>query len=305
MRVVVHRAALKGLLGHTAEVAKASKRESLGWLIGFTANGTVYVADAEPCTRYRSQSAYGAEADPAEEAAIASAHPRAIGLVGLYHSHPFEGPGDHRFHSHVDDAMLRSRASRGGSYLSVVTDTKEATFFAWQNGEPREVRPEIVDELPVPDLLRRFSAEVAPKFSLELSDPSLTAIVAGVEAELLRRIDTAIERGEVRGGTVRLSGLSGGKTNALRVRRDGGLHAELELAVSPVVFLREGADVLAALRDEIQDDASFLLRQALQNKDLGDARHFEASLGTLKVQEHRRLPTKVYRPPKRGAVRRA
>jgi len=43
VRVVVHRAALKGLLGHTAEVAKASKRESLGWLIGFTANGTVYV----------------------------------------------------------------------------------------------------------------------------------------------------------------------------------------------------------------------------------------------------------------------
>ena len=36
--------------------------------------------------------------------------------------------------------------------------------------------------------------------------------------------------------------------------------------------------------------------------DLKDVRHFEASLGTIKVQDQKPLPVKVFRPPKRGAV---
>lgn len=306
MKVVVHRQALRGLLAHTAQVAKASKLEALGWLLGFAAEDALYVADTAPCTRYRSQSLYGAEADPAEEAALAMRYPRAVGIVGLYHSHPFAAHADHaRFHSHTDDATLRLRASRAGTSLSVVTDTKEATFFALRKGRSEEIRPDVVEQLPVPDHLAARAVEVAPHFLLEEAPASLPAIVAALEAELWRRIDEALGNADVRPGRAPLPGLTGGRTNMVRVSRDGGVRAALELAVTPTVYLPKGADALPALREEIHDDTAFLLRQAVNGNELGSSRLFEAHLGTLRVQEHRRLPVKVYRPAKRSIVRRA
>jgi len=69
-RVVIQRSALKGLLAHAAAVAKASRAEALGWLLGFFTEDAVYVVESAGCTRYRSQTRYGAEAEPTEEGPV-------------------------------------------------------------------------------------------------------------------------------------------------------------------------------------------------------------------------------------------
>jgi len=307
-RVVIARPALRSLLGHAAGVAKASRSEALGWLLGFFTEDAVYVADAAPCTRYRSQSRYGAEAEPAEEVALAARHPRAIGLVGLYHSHPFGSETEHaRFHSHTDDATLRSRASRAEDYLSVVTDTKEATFFVLRRGRPLAVKPEVVDDVRCEDLLKRYTAEVSVRVSVEGEATTLPPLVAALAKDLRGRIDEGAAAGEVRGGRVRLPGLEGEATgSALRVKRHaGGVRAELELRLTPTVYLRrDGEEVLRAVREELHDDAAYLLHRAADGGELGDASYFEVPLGRLSVRMQSRLPVKAYRAPKRASVRR-
>lgn len=307
-RVVIARPALRSLLGHAAGVAKASRSEALGWLLGFFTEDAVYVAEAAPCSRYRSQSRYGAEAEPAEEVALAQRHPRAIGLVGLYHSHPFGSETGHaRFHSHTDDATLLSRASRSQDYLSVVTDTKEATCFILRRGKPVVVKPDVVDEVRCDDFLKPYTAEISVRLTTDSAEASLRTVIAQLAAQLRERIDTAAAAGEVHGSRVRLPELEEGvKGNTLRIeRRAGGVHAELEMHLRPTVYLgKDGKDVLGILREELHDDVGFLLQHAGNGGDLGDASYYETPLGTLSIRTQSRLPTKVYRPPKRAVVRR-
>src|SRR5439155_1208378 len=108
----IARAAWRALLHHAGDVARSSGREAIGWLLGFFVGDEPYVLDAHPATRYKHQSRYGAVADPTEEAEIAVRYPRNVGIVGLYHSHPFKDETRHAiFHSATDDATLKSLAA--------------------------------------------------------------------------------------------------------------------------------------------------------------------------------------------------
>src|SRR2546427_3405964 len=126
-RVHFARPAYRQLLAHASQVARDRRTEAIGWLLGYFAADGVTVLDSVAATRYKSQSRYGAEADPREELAIATSYPRAVGIVGLYHSHPFKDETQHAiFHSHTDDATLKARASRREKHPSVVTGGDDA-----------------------------------------------------------------------------------------------------------------------------------------------------------------------------------
>ena len=170
----------------------------------------------------------------------------------------------------------------------------------------------MVDEVRRPRLLRRYTSRVSLRWAQKVSAGTLHGAVSALETELRHRLERSVaaggeiveEEGEL---TVHLPELDGGaKKSAIRVeRKDGGWSAELELLLHPTVFTAtEDSGLLEALRDEVQDDAGFLLQRALGDRavDLKDVGHFEATLGTIKVQDQKPLPLKVFRAPKRGAV---
>lgn len=311
-RVVVQRSALAALKAHASEVAKTSRCEALGWLVGFFREGSVYVADAVPCTKYKSQTRYGAEADPTEEAALSLRFPRAVGIVGLYHSHPFKDETEHAlFHSHTDDSTLKTRSSRRDNTLSVVTDLKAATFYVYRRGKPQEITAEVVDEVRVAKLLGRYVSRLA--VSCALSEPAGTLARASslLQEEVRQRLDASLDGGaEItsEGGKriITLPGLDEVSTSAIRLKRTAhGLGAELDLVLTPTIYtMDEDAALLDALRDEILDDAGLLLREGLGDRveKMSASASLEAHLGTIRVMEKTPLPVKVYRPPKRGAV---
>ena len=164
------RTAWRALLQHAGNVARSSGREAIGWLLGFYVGDEAYVLDAHPATRYKHQSRYGATADPAEEAEIAVRYPRNVGIVGLYHSHPFKDDTRHAiFHSATDDTTLKSRAARRENFVSVVTDGRSAECFVFREGFPAPVTPAIEESLSVAGHLKRYTTSVAPSISLAVS----------------------------------------------------------------------------------------------------------------------------------------
>ncbi len=305
----VRKAAWRGILRHAGDVARSSGLEAIGWLLGFFAGDEPYVLDAVPATRYRSQTRYGAVADPQEEADVAVQYPRNVGIVGLYHSHPFRNETRHAiFHSATDDETLKSRASRRENYLSVVTDGRTAECFVLRGGNPVEVAPSIEEDLPVGGPLQRYTAKVSPSFSLTLAKTDVAGIVAALERRVSADLDRAVRSAEVSKAAVALPGLESGATRSrlLIEPTDGRERVQLTLRIEPVVYVAEKGDdaVLAAMRNEILDDVLFLLWRGFDAAavKLSGVASFEANLGTLRVVDRSPLPRKVYRPPERGTV---
>jgi len=303
------RTAWRALLHHAGDVARSSGREAIGWLLGFFVGDEPYVLDAHAATRYKHQSRYGAIADPAEEAEIALRYPRNIGIVGLYHSHPFRDETRHAiFHSATDDATLKSRAARRENFLSVVTDGRSAECFVLRDGNPVPVVPAIPETLAVAGNLRRYTASVAPSLSFTLTGADASGVVAALERKVCADLDRAVRSATVGRDTVGLEALRSGATrNRLVIQRSDGRHrVELSLRLEPAVFVA-GSDedeVLRAMRNEILDDVLFLLWRGFDASavDLAGVERFEANLGTLSVPETNPLPKKVYRAPKRATV---
>jgi hypothetical protein len=311
MSSTVHilRTAWRASLQHAGNVARSSGREAIGWLLGFYVGDEPYVLDAHPATRYKHQSKYGAIADPTEEAEIAVRYPRNVGIVGLYHSHPFKDDTRHAiFHSATDDATLKSRAARRENFVSVVTDGRAAECFVLREGFPAPVTPEIVETLSMAGHLKRYTASVAPSISFTLSEPDTAGVVTALERKVSADLDRAVKSATVGRGTVTLDGLASGATrNRLMIEReDGRYRVELSLRLEPAVFVA-GSDedeVLRATRNEILDDVLFLLWRGFDASavDLKGVERFEANLGSLSVHETNPLPRKVYRAPKRATV---
>ncbi len=307
--VHVQRSAWRALLHHGADVARTKGVEAIGWLLGFFVGDEPYVLDAIPAGRYKHQSRYGAIADPSEEAELALRYPRNVGIVGLYHSHPFRDETRHAiFHSATDDATLKSRASRRENYLSVVTDGRTAECFVLRGGRPVDVAPAIEESLSVGAHLRRYTAAVAPTFSLTLSKTDAGGVVAALERRVSADLDRAVKGATTAEGVVTLAGLEG---RAIRNRlliepSDGRQRVDLALRLEPAVFVaeRDSSEVLRAMRNEILDDVLFLLWRGFDagSVSLDGVERFEANLGSLRVHETAPLPRKLYRPPKRGTV---
>ncbi len=297
------------MLNHANRVAKERREEAIGWLLGYFEPGGVTVLDSVGATRYMMQSRYGAQADPREELEIATSYPRNVGIVGLYHSHPFRDETKHAiFHSQTDDATLRSRASRQENYLSIVTDGRSAECFVLRDGNPVPVVPAIQESLAVAGNLRRYTASVAPSLSFTLTEADASGVVAALERKVSADLDRAVRSATVGRGTVELEALGSGATrNRLGIERSDGRHRiELSLRLDPAVFVA-GSDedeVLRAMRNEILDDVLFLLWRGFDASalDLAGVERFEANLGALSVHETNPLPKKVYRAPKRATV---
>ncbi len=305
----VRRAAWRGILHHAADVARASGLEAIGWLLGFFVGDEPYVLDAVPATRYQSQSRYGAVADPKEEADLAVLYPRNVGIVGLYHSHPFRNETRHAvFHSTTDDETLRSRSSRRENYLSIVTDGHSSECYVLRGGRPTAVAPSIEEELPVAGHLLRYTAEVTPSFSLTLAKTDVAGIVAALEKRVSSELDRAVKSAAVAKGVVTLAGLDSGATRSRLMIEptDGRQSVHLSLRIEPAVYVAERSDeaVLGAMRNEILDDVLFLLWRGFDAAAvrLSEVAHFEANLGTLRVVERSPLPRKLYRAPERATV---
>ena len=307
-RVRFARLAYRGLLAHANQVARDRGSEAIGWLLGYFSPGAVTVLDAAPATRYRSQSRYGAEADPRQELEIATSYPRTVGIVGLYHSHPFGDETQHAiFHSQTDDTTLRSRASRREDYLSVVTDGHDAQMFVIKGGK-REVSPEIVDGLTYRGALKRYTCDVSLHLERPLEIAAMDGLLGALEHDIAKTIDRALRDAtlDAATGVLAVPGLRGtAAKNAIRVdRRDGEAAVDLQIRTEAVVYAPPGeGDVVAVMKQEILDDAVYLLWHGLDPKALaGPIVDLEANLGSLRVQETNPLPKKLYKPAKRGLV---
>jgi len=305
------RHAYRTLLNHADRVARERGAEAIGWLLGFFSPGQVTVLDVAPATRYKSQSRYGAEADPREELAIATSYPRAVGIVGLYHSHPFRDETQHAiFHSQTDDATLKSRASRREDYLSVVTDGHDAEVFVIKGGK-HEVEPEVVDGLSYRQSLKRYACDVSLHLQGSLTIAAMEGLLGALEHDVAKLVDRAMRSSDAKldaaTGALAVPGLSGNAaTNAIRVNRgDGGATVDLQIHTEAAVYVPPTgkADLLAVMTHEVQDDVVYLLWHGLDAKALvGPVVDLEASLGSLRVQETNPLPRKLYKPAKRALV---
>jgi hypothetical protein len=311
IRVAFARNAWRQMLNHANGVARDRGSEAIGWLLGYFAKGEVTVLDAVGATRYKSQSRYGAEGDAQEELALATSYPRNVGIVGLYHSHPFRDETQHAiFHSQTDDTTLKSRASRNADYLSVVTDGHDAEVFVLDR-EKVEVRPAIVDGLSYRERLRRYACDVSLHLEGDLGLAGMEGLLAALEREVSREIGRALRQADSEfdpsTGVLTVPGLAGKSTrNAIKLTAPGGTpHVDLQIRSEVAVYLppEEEDGVLAVLKDEIHDNVVYLLWHGLDPRALaGPVVPIEANLGFLRVHESNPLPRKLYKPSKRALV---
>ncbi len=310
-RVQFARPAYRKMIAHADRVARDLRTEAIGWLLGYFRPGAVTVLDSVAATRYKVQSRYGAEADPREELAIATSYPRVVGIVGLYHSHPFRDETQHAiFHSQTDDRTLKSRASRHADYLSVVTDGHGAEVFVVGGGKT-EVTPEIADGLTYRQTLARYTCDVSLRLAGTLKVAAMEGLLGAVEHEVAAAVGKALQAKDVALDAAKrvltIPGLAGNATrNAIRVsRQPGGAEIVLEVHTEVAVYLQPSgeAEVLAVLKQEVQDDVVQLLWRGLGATELaGPVVDLEANLGSLRVQETDPLPRKLYKPAKRSLV---
>ena len=311
VQVQFARPAYRQMITHANQVARDRQTEAIGWLLGYFHGDGVTVLDSIAATRYKSQSRYGAEGDPREELEIATSYPRVVGIVGLYHSHPFRGETQHAiFHSHTDDKTLKSRASRRENYLSVVTDGHDAEVFVLKGGK-EAVTPEVLDTLTYRGALRRYTCDISIRLESEVDLAGMEGLLAAVEREVEREIDRALREADAEldtaTGTLSVPGFRGkANRNALKVEpRDGRVGVELHVRTEAVVYLppAEEDEVLAVLKQEIRDDVVFLLWHGVEARALvGPVVGLEANLGSLRVQETNPLPKKLYKASRRALV---
>ncbi len=309
--IKVQRSALRKMTLHVNEVARSRGVESLGWLLGFFGRNEVWVCDSVPCTRYRSQSRYGAQADARQELELAAQFPRNVGIVGIFHSHPFRDETDHAvFHSATDDLTLKSRASRHENYLSVVTDGEDTEFFVLRD-KAKEITPEILETISYKSELSSYRCPLAFDLRREANHSKVDQVPGYLEQEMLALIERDLRGDGMRvkkdSRTVNVPALQGGaESNTLAISRQGStVTIELEMMLEPTVYVRGGntEDLRTALKNEILDDIVFLLWNSLGGQlSLDGVKSFEANLGSFRVHETNPLPKKIFKPPKRAAV---
>jgi hypothetical protein len=329
-KVVVRAPVINDVRQHALDEARKYGHEVLGWLVGFFRQDEVYVLKAVRCTKYRRQSRIEAEADPGQESEIASRYLRDVGLVGLYHSHPFrhdyremgikglkDAFAEKMFHSEVDRVTLSSRAKRKENYLSVVTDGKNVTFFVYdkEKKDAAELTPHVLDSVDHNKLLTNYSAKINLVFETDIRVKSSDDVIKELEGYLIDYIYRNIEESEVKFESVtekrcnvRLYAFEEEPVgdNIIRIEQRGNsYHVNLRLRISPEVFVTRREDVLRAMRDEIADNILYLIRKSFKPTYLGDGKIglLEFHLGNFRTDKYE-YPTKSYVPPKRRMIMR-
>lgn len=322
--ILIKESAIDSLLSHALRSAKAHGKEVLGWLLGFFQEDGVCVSESIPCTKYVFQSRFGAEADPTQEAEVASSYPRNIGIVGLYHSHPFavrlEGGHFRRistlddiFHSRIDDRTLRSRASRRKNYLSIVTNGIDFSCYVMKK-KSRKVEPTLVREIPYRSSLESYHSDFATEIEERIMSVDVNDIIAGCTRALmdgarkkLRREELTVERGAFHGGSARPRKRSTEPTqeNILSITKEGKFAlstAHISLTSSIYTKNADEKEVLRAMKEEILDNIAYLLWK-LSTSKFSLRRSWNSikiHLGNIGIDESGSLPRRQFRVPDRG-----
>ncbi|MEE9151766.1 MAG: hypothetical protein V3U20_08055 [Thermoplasmata archaeon] len=335
--VVMKRDLKRAIIEHALDGARKDGYEVLGWLTGFSTKDTVYICDAVPCTKYKRQSRYSAEADPSEEAKLASEFPRNVGIVGLYHSHPFKmdhESGEFRrlygvselFHSGTDDAMLRSRSSRMKNYVSVVTDIDNISCYVMHRKKPKKVKENLVSDINFKDHLRPINSKIQftinKRFDKKLG---LGKMIRAIEEKLLEDIDKKVKEDAVRiqqgpvGNVMRIlpfernlnERAGNAKGNFFRIAPENGkVNIKAVMNLTPTIFVQKGyidlSSATESMKNEIADYIVYLTWNDIEYSEFerhlsSQIRELEVHLGrlTTKYDEMSGIPMKIYTRPKR------
>lgn len=327
-KVTIQRDVIALVLSHALKESRTKGREVIGWLLGFLWNEGIYVCDAVHCTRYKSQTKFSAEADPLEEAELASRYPRNIGIVGLYHSHPFSlgrnsslfrelfDVGD-IFHSHTDDITMKSRAGKRKNYLSIVTNGIDYACFVLRDTIGK-ARPRIVDSISYQDAMESYGTSVEISFERVMDVKAVPLLMNELGRELTEHVNSTIDVNTLqvmdvqRRGGLAAPGIDDGrgKGNFFRAaEEDGKLRAEVRINLSPVIYTSSSKDseILEALKNEIIDDSAYLVWKLLSSGKLdrlkSTPKRIEVGLGSFEIDEDGPLPQKIYSEPERSVVR--
>lgn len=335
--VVMKRDLKRSIIEHALNGAREHGYEVLGWLTGFSADDTVYICDAVACTRYKTQSRYSAESDPTEEAKLASRFPRNVGIVGLYHSHPFkmhQESGEFRrlfgvselFHSGTDDAMLRSRSSRMKNYVSIVTDIDSISCYVMFRKKPKKIKENLVSNINFKDHMRPINSKIHLTCEMSFDKQlSLAKMVRTIEEKLIKDInekvkesDMEIQQGPV-GNVLRIlpfeKGLDGDTSatrgNFFRITPlNGEMNIKAKMNLTPTIYIPKGyidlGSASESMKNEIADYIVYLTWNDINYSEFerhlsSQIRELEVHLGrvTTKYHETSGIPLKVYTRPKR------
>ncbi len=335
--IVMKRSLKQNIIEHALDDAKNLGFEVLGWLTGFAVDTTVYICDTVRCNKYRKQSRYAAEAEPTEESKLASRYPRNVGIVGLYHSHPFKpeySMGEFRtihgldvmFHSGTDDAMLRSRASRMKNYVSIVTDVDNITCYVMVKGRAKKVKEELVKSIHFKEHMQPLTAKVHLSMERNFKIPiALNNIVRALESYLIEHVSSSIRKSNVeihedlRNSYMRLlpfekeDGVNPNdlKGNYLRINPGkDGISVKATMNISPTIYVPrkeiDEAQAIESMKNEIGDYIIYLLWNQIDYAEF--EKHIDSGvkelgihLGKLgtKYDDISQLPSRVYTKPKR------
>jgi hypothetical protein len=321
--ILIRENAIDSLLSHALRSAKAHGKEVIGWLLGFFQEDGVCVSESVPCTRYVSQSRFGAEADPTEEAEVASTYPRNVGIVGLYHSHPFAmrfdgghfrriSSLDDMFHSKTDDSMLKTRSSRRNNYLSIVTNGIDFSCFVMKKGS-REIEPALVREIPYKKSLQSYECEFTIDTEREMEGVDAKDVIGTASRGLVDHVRERLSAGgpSVDDGSIKRryrnskQGIQN-TDNVLRIQRQGeSIRTESHITLSSAVYTahEDEKEIAAAMKEEILDNIAFLLWKLSSSKLPRMERKWttaEIHLGNIEIDESGSLPKKRFQIPERG-----
>jgi hypothetical protein len=326
--IVLVNAAKEKILKHAIEHAKEYGFEIVGWLVGFFENDDVYVMDAIPATQYISQSKYGAEASPVEEMNLAMSYPRKIGIVGLYHSHPFRedyleatmGKGDTpMFHSEIDDYMLSSRASKKKSYLSIVTDGYAIGCFLYSPSGSTQVRPSVVEKYDYKNKLIEYFTKL--KFVIKKEEPmSIRETIIWARECIVERLENIFMR-EIKDIEIYIDEVNKKaeiflsypveetiKENLFNIQLEKELvtSASVTFNITPTVFSHKNTsalEILNLLKDESIDRCLNLFSKVDVEKIMREVRRgcrvVDVRFGDLTIDYTGALPRMKYIPPQR------
>lgn len=263
--------------------------EAVGWLIGCWSGGDALVLDAVESSVSPGSTMTGTRASGPEESELSLSLPRGVGIVGLYHSHPFAKGKEALFHSSVDDATLRTRSS-SGKYLSLVTDCEGIEAFLFESGARK-------GRLDIEALRKGPAPPPAAHGLLELDERVWVDDVTAVADEL---------RGLVEAPAVVKPGAKNAAVGTMTVSPTGsGFELALSVRLAPTAFLPYGDDPIAALRLESADLLDMLVWKnsaafAQLSRSPGQT---EVDLGRVRYSAGG-VPYKRFTPPKRRTVAR-
>ncbi len=114
------------ILNFMRKLAIMSQDEIYGWLAGYQLDGVAHVINAFDCQNYIMRSYVNAIPDPLEVQKIGNLLPGGLGIVGIYHSHPYKSK---LFHSHTDDETLIGLSKQLPKCVSLVTNGEDIHYY--------------------------------------------------------------------------------------------------------------------------------------------------------------------------------